>query len=60
MNLLYLISILAGTTTFFAMRASHWKRRYRLLLDDAFERGCRAVLTENDIVERAASKPNPL
>jgi hypothetical protein len=28
-------------------RVRYWHRRYRQLMDDAFERGCRAVVTED-------------
>jgi hypothetical protein len=51
---IFTIAVLAGIACFFALRASHWKRRYNTLLDDAFERGCRAVVTEESIVNRAA------
>jgi hypothetical protein len=47
-------AIFGGVAVFFWMRARYWKRCYRQLMDDAFDRGCRAVLTEQDIVNRAA------
>ena len=39
-------AFLSAVAVFFAMRASYWKKRYDTLLDDAFERGCRAALAE--------------
>jgi hypothetical protein len=33
-------------------RVRYWHRRYRQLMDDAFERGCRAVVHEENLIER--------
>ena len=41
-------AFLSAVAVFFAMRASYWKKRYDTLLDDAFERGCRAVVIKDD------------
>jgi hypothetical protein len=45
---IFSIIILFTLVVFFAMRSSHWKRRYNTLLNDAFERGCRAVVIKDD------------
>jgi hypothetical protein len=44
---IFLIGSLVGIAVFFFLRASHWKRRYLDLIDDAFERSARAVAAED-------------
>jgi hypothetical protein len=56
---IFLIGILVGIAVFFWLRASHWKRRYLDLIDDAFERSARAVLTESAPISQPNCKPFP-
>jgi len=56
---IFLIGILSGIAWFFFLRSSHWKRRYLDLMDAAFERSARAVLTESAPISQPNCKPFP-
>ena len=48
-------AVSVGLNVLLWTRVRYWNRCYRRLMDDAFERGCRAVVTEESIVNRAAA-----
>jgi hypothetical protein len=50
-----IVAVSVGLNVLLWTRVKYWHRCYRQLMDDAFERSCRAVLTEQDIVNRAAA-----